>query len=180
MEKTTNSLIKIAILGAESTGKTWLCNQLALHYKTCYVPEYARTYFETHSINQYTIETLELIAKKQLELENSFSKNANNVLFSDTSLITIKIWANQKFNHCPNFILNNITNHYDLCLITNNDIEWVADDQRKDENLRDFIFNMNVAELEKINQKYKIVTGKNQERLHHAISIINSQFNIKK
>lgn len=180
MEKTTHSLIKIAILGAESTGKTWLCEQLALYYNTCYVPEYARIYFETHNINQYTIETLELIAKKQLELEHSYVAKANSILFCDTSLITIKIWANHQFKHCPTFILNNITNNYDLCLITNNDIDWIADDQRRDENLRGMVFDSNVLELKKINQQYKIITGKNNERLNNAISIINSQLNIKK
>ena len=43
MEK--NNLKKIAIIGAESTGKSWLCERLAKYFNTIWVPEYARKYF---------------------------------------------------------------------------------------------------------------------------------------
>ena len=70
MEKTTDQRIKrIVIVGPESTGKTILCEQLAKYYNTVYVPEYARTYFEVHDINNYDTFDLEIIAKKQLELD---------------------------------------------------------------------------------------------------------------
>jgi nicotinamide riboside kinase len=39
---------KIVILGPESTGKSTLCEELATHYKTRWVPEYARTYLLEH------------------------------------------------------------------------------------------------------------------------------------
>ena len=56
MEKTTNHLLKkIAILGAESTGKSTICNELAIHYNSLFVPEYARTYFNTHNIDNLAI-----------------------------------------------------------------------------------------------------------------------------
>ena len=39
-------LKKIVVLGPESTGKSTLCAQLAAHYKSSWVPEYARTYLQ--------------------------------------------------------------------------------------------------------------------------------------
>ena len=35
-------MIKVVVLGPESTGKSSLCAQLADHYKTGWVKEYAR------------------------------------------------------------------------------------------------------------------------------------------
>ena len=67
MEK--DPIIKIAVIGAESTGKSELCAALAKHYNTVWVPEYAREYFNHSDIYNYTLKDLELIAKKQIELE---------------------------------------------------------------------------------------------------------------
>ena len=37
---------RIAITGPESTGKSMLAEELAAHYETVWVPEYAREYLE--------------------------------------------------------------------------------------------------------------------------------------
>lgn len=39
-------MLKIAILGPESTGKTMLAEQLAAHFHTDFVPEYSREYLK--------------------------------------------------------------------------------------------------------------------------------------
>ena len=45
MENKTNEMIRrIAITGPESTGKSMLAQQLADHYHTLWVPEFARDY----------------------------------------------------------------------------------------------------------------------------------------
>ena len=75
MEKAIDNKIKrIVLIGPESTGKTILCEQLAKHYHTVFVPEYARTYFEENNIDNYNTDDLEIIAKKQLELETTAPK----------------------------------------------------------------------------------------------------------
>lgn len=177
MEKANNNIKSIVIIGAESTGKTILCQQLAKHYNTVFVPEYARTYFEEHDIDNYNTDDLENIAKKQLELEQEYLPKANRFLFCDTSLITIKIWSTHKFNKVPTFISKSIKdNDYDLSLITNNDIAWVADPQRRNEDLRDHLFKWNKHELEKLNIDYKIIEGIEDERLKNAIKFIDEAF----
>lgn len=178
MEKAINNAKRIVIIGAESTGKTVLCEQLAKHYNTVFVPEYARTYFEEHDINNYTTSDLDIIAQKQLELEKEYLPKANQFLFCDTSLVTIKIWSQYKFNEVTKFISKNIkTNDYDLSLITNNDVTWVEDSQRRGEDIREHLFKSNKHELQKINVDYKVIKGLNEERLQNAIAIIDEAFN---
>jgi nicotinamide riboside kinase len=66
---------KIVVLGPESTGKSFLCVQLATHYQTKWVPEFARTYLEKTG-PEYHYEDLYEIAKGQLELEERAIDNA--------------------------------------------------------------------------------------------------------
>lgn len=178
MEKTNqNTIKKIAILGAESTGKSILCEQLAKHYHTVFVPEYAREYFNEHDINNYNTSDIETIAKKQLELEKKYYAEANKYLICDTSLITCKIWSIHKFNQVPKFITNHIkSTDYDLYLILNNDVKWVADSQRRNEDLREHLFKWNKHELVKLNVDYKIVKGVGEDRLKYAIKLIDEAF----
>ena len=173
----TNKVKKIAILGAESTGKSILCEQLAKHYQTVFVPEYARTYFDENDINNYNTVDLEIIAKNQLELEKEYYEKANEYLFCDTSLITVKIWSTHKFNKVPKFITNSIKpTDYDLYLISNNDVQWVADPQRRNEDLREHLFKWNKHELLKLSVDYKIIKGVEEERLKCAIQLIEEAF----
>lgn len=166
---------KIALLGAESTGKTTLCQQLAKHYNTLFVPEFARQYFDIHDINNYSITDLDIIARKQIELEDQYILQANKLLICDTTLLTIKIWSLFKFNTVSDFISNSITQmNYDLFLISNNDVPWIQDKQRKDENIRKHIFDMNQTELQKINANYFIIKGINETKLENAKAFIDS------
>ncbi len=178
MEKTTANLIKkIAILGAESTGKTELCEKLAKHYKSVCVPEYAREYFDKNDINNYGVNDLDIIAKNQLQLEADYLPKANTYLFCDTTLITIKIWSTHRFNKISEFITNSIrATDYDLYLVCNNDVEWEEDSQRRNPELRDHLLKWNLHELMKLNAEYHIIKGIGDSKLNSAIQIIDNQF----
>jgi len=178
MEKTaTPSVKKIAILGAESTGKTELSKQLAEYYHTKWVPEYARDFFEVQDINHYTINDLDTIAKKQLELEQQLLPQANRFLICDTTLITIKIWSTYQFNKISELISSSIRgNDYDLYLVCNNDVKWEADPQRRNPDLRDHLLKWNTHELTKLNVNYHIIEGLGNAKLKAAIKIIDTHF----
>ncbi len=180
MEKTTTSSVKkIAILGAESTGKTELCVQLARHYHTLCVPEYAREYFDAHDINHYTIDDLDAIAKKQLQLEKDLMPKAERLLICDTTLITIKIWSAYQFNKISEFISSSIrSTDYDLYLICNNDVAWTEDPQRRNPELRDHLLKWNMHELTKLNADYHLIEGTGEEKLKNAINIIDAHFSV--
>ena len=50
-------IIKVVVIGPESTGKSMLCEKLAAHYNTIWVKEYAREFLLKNG-NAYTQEDL--------------------------------------------------------------------------------------------------------------------------
>jgi len=102
-------LKRIAITGPESTGKSCLCLQLAKHFNTYCVEEYARKYIDDLK-RPYNLDDIIKIAKCQLSNENKLAEKANELLFCDTELIVTKIWSEHKFSVCLQWILDNGTN----------------------------------------------------------------------
>ena len=138
-QHTPDSVIKVAILGAESTGKTTLCRDLAEHYKSLWVPEYMRQYLQAKWNNEQatcTWEDLLPIAQGQMELENKLAQQlAQNIdneqsslkskhyLFCDTTLFELMIYANWYYGDCPSELTQAaLSHHYDLVLLTDVDI----------------------------------------------------------
>jgi NadR type nicotinamide-nucleotide adenylyltransferase len=174
MEKETTHINRIAIVGPESTGKSWLSESLANHYKTWHVPEYAREYIGNLN-RKYTLNDIELIAKKQLENENMIAKKASRFLFCDTTLLVTKIWAEFVFETCPTWINkhyqpNNYTHHL-LCDI---DLPWQDDPQREHENKRLELFKLYHQSLINTKTPFTIINGQNQQRLDCAIRAIEN------
>src|SRR6185312_14702126 len=71
---------KIVVIGPESTGKSTLCEKLAEHYNTLWVPEYAREYLEKNG-TEYSYDDLLIIAKGQIELEEDTSLKVQSSKF---------------------------------------------------------------------------------------------------
>jgi nicotinamide riboside kinase len=67
-KKEHTAVRKVVISGPESTGKTTLAKDLASHYQTVYVYEYARDYIENLD-RPYTYRDVVHIARKQLQIE---------------------------------------------------------------------------------------------------------------
>lgn len=166
-------MIKIGVIGAESTGKTWLCESLAAHYKTAWVPEYAREYFNDSDIYNYTLEDLVIIAQKQIQLEEELIKKASRLLFCDTTLITLKIWAELEFKYTPPFIKEQLDKtKYDYYFLTDNQIPWKEDSLRQNKYSRKLLLEMNLAEVKKTGIAFTLISGKDNERLQNAIGIV--------
>lgn len=167
---------KIAITGPESTGKSNLAKQLAEHFQTVFVPEFARDYINNLS-RPYNQDDILHIAKNQLSDEKKTIVNANRFLLCDTELIVTKIWSLHKYNHCHPWILEQIKkNSYGLYLLCDIDLPWEFDDQREHPDLRQFFFNWYKKELEHYGFPYRIVSGEGDQRIKNAINIINHFF----
>jgi nicotinamide riboside kinase len=168
-----NGPLKIAVLGAESTGKTWLCENLAAHFGALWVPEYARDYFNGSSIYNYTQRDLLAIAREQLEMERRVAQKSPGLLICDTSLITLKIWAQLEFAVVPLFIEEEVKrSNYHHYFITDNEIEWVQDDLRQNKFSRDLILELNIREVEALGATYHIISGRKEERLNNAVVLV--------
>jgi NadR type nicotinamide-nucleotide adenylyltransferase len=132
-------LKKIVIIGPESTGKSTLCDQLARHYETTWVPEFARQYLLSNGVN-YDYDDLLTIAQGQLALEDEYSaklekqslpmlENGGHLpLFIDTDMYVMKVWCEFVFGKCHRYILDQIVERqYDLYLLCDTDLPWTRD-----------------------------------------------------
>ena len=175
MEK-RNNIIRIAVTGPESTGKTTLAQELAKHFKTVWVPEYVREYFEKYGSN-YNYDDLEKIARGQLALEEKTAQQANRFLFADTGMLVMKIWSQYKYGKCSPWILNTIeTHHYDLFLLCEIDLPWEYDPLRENPSKteRKTIFQHYKNELEKYGFPYVIISGQGKKRTEKAVEEVMS------
>jgi NadR type nicotinamide-nucleotide adenylyltransferase len=171
-----NRIFRIAVTGPESTGKSELSEQLAKHYKTIFVPEYAREYISQLG-REYKYKDLEIIAREQINLQNKAEHKANKILICDTELTVIKIWSEHKFNKCSEWITKNfIKNTYDLYLLCNIDLPWEYDPLREHPHLRKHFFDCYENELRKRDVRYIIISGIGKKRLQNAIKEIEKVF----
>lgn len=164
---------KIAIIGPESTGKTFLAVKLAAYYKCFWVPEFAREYLNNLK-RGYTRNDVEIIAKGQLEYEVALKLESKKILISDTDLLVIKIWMQHKYDDCPAWIEKHIMNNpYDLYLLCKPDIPYEHDPLRENPELGDYFFNNFQVQLNIYGFPYVIISGNYEERLQEAIKAIN-------
>lgn len=117
----------LVFTGPESSGKTTSAENLAKEYRLPLVGEYARTYLNTNG-HDYTLEDIQNIASQQIKNEVD-SKRENPLIICDTDIITLEIWALEKFGRSleikDELILKK---HYLLCYP---DIPWEPDPLRE-------------------------------------------------
>ena len=76
-------VIFVVLTGPECTGKSTLAKQLASHYHTVYIPEYAREYIENLD-RPYTFEDVLHIAATQVKQKCELDVNPHRIVFLDT------------------------------------------------------------------------------------------------
>ncbi len=180
----TNKIIKIVIVGPESTGKSTLSENLANHFKTEWVREYAREYLDKNGTD-YTFENLYDIAQGQLAGEDATFKKLqekNDIentlpLIIDTDMYVIKVWSEFVFNKCDNRVLTEITTRdYDAYILCNTDVPWVQDSMREYPDLvtREKLFTYYKEELSEQKLPWIIIKGNYEERTQQAIDFVKT------
>ncbi|MDQ3047465.1 MAG: ATP-binding protein [Bacteroidota bacterium] len=165
-------MIRVALIGPECTSKSTLAEELADYYQTKWVKEYAREFLDKNG-SDYTLKDVLEIAKGQTARELEMRNEANRFLFSDTELIITKVWCEDVFKECPEWIENNISvQKFDLYLLTFPDIPWIEDPLRENPHRREFLFNWYEKELQMIHANYKIIKGLGKDRLNNAVSAV--------
>ena len=90
-------IIKVVVIGPESTGKSILCEKLAAHYNTIWVEEYAREFLLKNG-NAYTQEDLLIIAKGQIKNEEKaiqlLSESGSSSPFGGLRGLTNNVYKN--------------------------------------------------------------------------------------
>lgn len=172
MEKKNTTVFRIALIGPESTSKSTLSAALARHYETLWIPEYSRTYLKNLT-RPYKIDDILLIAREQFHQENEAIPAANRFLFIDTELIVAKVWCEDVFQTCPEWISTTLIQHpYDLYLLTYPDLPWQPDPIRENPHRRMFFYDWYERELKKLDAPYFIIRGSGTARLQNAIDAV--------
>jgi len=181
-------LKKIVIIGPESTGKSTLAAQLAEHYETDWVPEFAREYLLSNG-KEYTYEDLLTIAKGQLSLEDEYTEKLEEhslplledgghiPLFIDTDMYVMKVWSEFVFGNCHRFILDSIVSRkYDLYLLCNVDLPWIKDELREypDLETRQKLYHIYKDIVVNQSTPWVDVSGNYEERMAIAIKAVDS------
>ncbi|MFV8268703.1 DUF4301 family protein [Flavobacterium sp. GT2N3] len=176
-------IIKIALFGPESTGKTTLAKQLAEHYRTEWVPEYAREYLqEKWDINQQICDVDDMlpIALGQTKLENEKALIANKYLFCDTNLLVTKVFSEVYYDYCDPLLEQAALEHqYDLFFLTDIDVPWEKDDLRDRPEERKSVFAIFKQSLIDNKKPFVILSGDKKLRLKKAVAIVNDLSKIR-
>ena len=167
---------KIVVIGPECTGKSDLSQFLADHFKTSWVPEYARGFLS--KLNRaYHQNDLLAIAHGQLRLEDEWMQDANKMLICDTNLYVIKVWSEFRFGSCDPAIIKFIeTRPYDLYLLTDIDIPWQEDPQREHPDKRQQLFEIYQKEMSNQDIPFVEIRGEREQRRKTAVEAIEKLY----
>ena len=168
---------RVCIFGPESTGKSTLARNLAEHFNTVSVPEWARTMLESRD-NVLREEDLPIFARGHAALEDAMAREANRLLFCDTDAITTLIWSEWLYEGRCHPEIRRLADErlYDLYLLTDVDVPWVEDPQRYLPTKRKEFHQRCVEELNKREIAFVEIKGGWDERLATAIAAVEAAF----
>lgn len=159
----------VAILGAESTGKSTLAEALATQHKSVWVPEYLREFVDQHQATPCEAQQRG-IALMQIEREEEAARRSNGWIFCDTTPVMTALYSMFYFGRVDAALAAlAATRRYALTLVTAPDTPWVADGlQRESASVRMTVHARLITQLEQYGCDYRLLTGTLSERLQQA------------
>jgi NadR type nicotinamide-nucleotide adenylyltransferase len=166
---------RIAILGAESTGKSTLAQALAAHYGTVWVSEYLREFVDTQGRVPYEDDQYH-IACTQLERENAAAAQASGILFCDTAPLMTAVYSRIYWGRVDAPLAALARKHdYALTLVAATDCPWEPDGlQRDSEDVRQRVHRQLLATLDEQGIPYVQVKGSLPQRLRQVEALLGS------
>ncbi|MES2325494.1 MAG: ATP-binding protein [Pseudomonadota bacterium] len=165
---------RVAILGAESSGKSTLAAALAARYGTVWVPEYLREFVEANERvpeenDQYPI------ARTQMAHEDAAAAVATRFVFCDTTPMMTALYSRWYWNRVDaQLSLLERRHDYAYTLVTAPDSPWEADGlQRESEAVRQTIHQQVLQMLDERGISYLLVTGSLAQRMLQADRLLN-------
>ena len=170
---------RVSIFGPESSGKSTLAADLANHFRTAWVPEYARTWLETNKADSSppTLDPSDFltIVKGQIASEEALARNAQKVLVTDTDPLLSVLWSSALTRTClPEVEALARGRTYDLTLLLDIDVPWIQDGVRYFPEQRAAFLEDCERVLIQNKRTYLRIRGSRSERLEIAIKAIES------
>lgn len=169
---------RVCLVGVESSGKSTLAEALARHYRTAWVPEYGRWYWEgrrhTSGSEHWDTDEFVRIARGQAAWEDDLAHQAHRVLICDTDPLMTQVWHRRYLGRASRAVERIAEERrYDLHLLTLPDFEYVQDGTRESKHVRMDMHGWLVEALEAQGRRYIEVGGPFQERLAAAVQEID-------
>ena len=165
-------ILRIAITGPESTGKSTLAKDLAEYFETEWVQEYARTFLEDIQ-REYTWEDYITIVYGQILAEERLLATKPKILIFDTDMLVLKIWGLRRFGRYPSIIDGGLEKPaYDFHFLCGTEIAWEPDPLREHPDSRDNLYEQYLSELKALQLPFMELKGDRQTRLKMAIERI--------
>ena len=162
-------LRRVSVFGPESTGKTSLAARLAERFETVWVPEYARTHLEAHQVAAPSPEDLAMIARGQAACEDALALDARRLLLTDTDPLLTCVWSGALFGEVPPAVAAVAAGRrYDLTLLLDVDLPWVADPVRYLPSDRRGFFERCAAALDAAGRRTAVIRGEGAARVEAA------------
>ncbi|MFH1047490.1 MAG: AAA family ATPase [Patescibacteria group bacterium] len=169
---------RVCLLGAESTGTSTLAKDLADHYNTAWVPEYGRFYSDgkyTAQGSKWRTDEFVHIAEQQARTEDWLVRSANRVLICDTDPFATSIWHERYIGEpSPEVVAIADSRHYDLYILTGDEIPFVQDGLRDGEHIRHQMTRRFEQALNESGRGFIKVIGTRNMRIREAVKAIDS------
>lgn len=168
--------MKIALLGAESTGKSTLADQLAGHLRrdgrsVAIIDEVLRAWCEREGRAPPPEEQLPIAQEQEARVDEAAA--SADVVVSDTTALMVAIYAGTLF---PDHALLQFAlarqRLYDVTLVTGLDLPWVDDNVQRDASSREDVDALVRTLLDTAGVPYRVVYGTGPDRLRHALAAL--------
>ena len=167
----------IALLGAESTGKTTLAQALGhalaeAGRSVAVVPEYLREFCDRHARTPRADEQALIAAEQTRRIEDATRGHA--IVIADTTALMIAVYSDQVFGDASLYAeAEAAQRRCDLTLLTALDLPWRADGvQRDGPQVREPVDTRVRAALARTGGAYSVVCGSGSARLDAALACV--------
>lgn len=165
--------MKVLVLtGPESSGKSWLAQEIQRRFGGMLVGEYVRQFIDEVQ-RESTYADIDLIAREQLAREDAARALNPSLLILDTHLLSNILWSRALFNDCPAWLEPALAERqYDLhLLLSPEDVEWTDDGQRCQPELseRQAFFEAGRQWLIAHGQPFEVLGGNWRDRSEQAL-----------
>lgn len=158
----------VVFLGAPSTGKSTLAQHLAGEFRTCWMPEYGREYWERHQVDRrLTPDQLVEIATEHVVREEALLQQANRYLFVDTNAMTTATFARYYHGEVParlDDLALACASRYDIAFVCDRDIPYDDTWDRSGEVNRAIFHRQVIDDLRRAKVPYMLLRGGVEER----------------
>jgi nicotinamide riboside kinase len=169
--------LKIALLGAESTGKTTLALALAEHFqaqgrRAVAIPEALRDWCARHGRTPRPEEQLPIAQEQERRVDEALGRG--EIVIADTTALMVAIYSAMLFEDGSllRFAFER-QRGYDHTLVTGLDLPWVADGvQRDGPHVQEPVDTLVRESLQKAGVAYRVVYGSGPERLRNALAAL--------